>query len=113
MVNRGAVIVKYKGPFIQWINDADPSEDKPAITIQNANQERTVYLISDDDAENIEEWIRANHITPFENELEGWYTDEALWPENRDYKTFMEWCQVECHSLVIDTVGGKIYDDEI
>ena len=113
MVNRGAIIVRYKEPFIQWINQADPSENKPDITLQNVNPERTVYLISDDDAENIEEWIRANYITLFENELDGWYTDEVLWPKKRDYKTFMEWCQVECHSLVLDTVDGEIYDDEI
>lgn len=26
----------------------------------------------------------------FENELEDWVTDEALWPKQRDYKTFMQ-----------------------
>lgn len=113
MVNRGAVILKYKEPFIQWINEADPIENTSVITISQANQERTVYLISDGDAENIKKWIRANHITLFENELEGWYTDESLWPKKRDYKTFMQWVDVECHSVILDTVGGEIYDDEI
>ena len=113
MVNRGAIILRYKVPFIQWINEADPSKDSSEFTMNNANEERTVYLITDADAENVEGWIRDNHVALFENELEGWYTDEALWPKNRDYKTFMEWFEVECHSVVMDTVGGEIYDDEI
>jgi hypothetical protein len=113
MVNRGAVIVRYKEPFIRWINEADPSTDRSIVTIQNANSERTVYLISDEDAENIEAWISANFNTLFENELEGWYTDESLWPKKRDLQTFQNWCEVECHSLIFDTVGEEIYDDEI
>jgi len=113
MVNRGAVIVKYKEPFIKWINDADPVENSTEITIEIANEDRTVYLITDADAENIEEWVRENYETLFESELEGWYTDETLWPKKRDFQTFQEWCQVECHSLILDTVGGEIYDDEI
>ena len=79
----------------------------------NANEERTVYLISDGDAENIDRWIRENHVVLFESELEGWYTDESLWPKKRDLKTFNEWFEVECHSVVLDTVGGQIFDDEV
>lgn len=113
MVNRGAVIVRYREPFIKWINEADTSADRSIVSIQNANSERTVYLISDEDAENVEAWLSANFNTLFENELEGWYTDESLWPKNRDLQTFKNWCEVECHSLIFDIVGGKIYDDEI
>ncbi len=113
MLNRGAVILKYKGPIFKWIIEADPSERKAEMNVEEANQERTVYLISDDDAENVDKWILENFDTLFEAELEGWYTDETLWPRNRDYEVFMEWFDVECHSVIMDTVGGKIYDDEI
>ena len=113
MVNRGAVILRYKAPFIKWIKDADPSENSSEITMSNPNEDRTVYLITDADAENVEGWIRENHVSLFESELEGWYTDDTLWPKNRDYKTFKEWFEVECHSVIMDTVGGEINDDEI
>jgi hypothetical protein len=113
MVNRGAVLVKYKEPFIKWVNEADPIKEGSEMTLEMANDDRTVYLISDRDAENIEVWIRKNYSTLFEDELEGWYSDEALWPKKRDFKTFSEWFAVECHSLVLDTVGGQIFDDEI
>ena len=59
------------------------------------------WLISDEDVENYEGWISENHETLFGNELEGWYTDKSLWPQKREYKTFSEWFDVECHSLII------------
>ena len=112
MINRSAVILKYKEPFVRWINEADPYKDDPGITSENANEDRTVYLITEDDAENIEKWIALNFKTLFESELEGWYTDESLWPKKRDRKAFDEWFSVECHTVIIDTVGDAIEDDE-
>ena len=112
MINRSAVILKYKEPFVRWINESDPYKDDPGITSENANEDRTVYLITDDDGENIGKWISLNYKTLFENELEGWYTDESIWPKKRDRKTFNEWFAVECHTVIIDTVKGRIEDDE-
>ena len=113
MVNRAAVILRYKDPFVKWIKEADPIKDSTEVTMASANEERTVYLISDGDAENIDRWIRENQCALFESELEGWYTDESLWPKKRDLKTFKKWLGVECHSVVLDTVGDQIFDDEI
>ena len=113
MINRAAVILKYKAPFIQWVNDADPYKDNPGITLESENKDCTVYLILEDDAENLEEWISLNFEQLFESEIEDWYTDESLWPKNRTRKLFDEWFDVECHSVLIDTVDGKIIDDEI
>ena len=113
MINRAAVILKYKAPFIQWVNDADPYKDNPGITLESENKDCTVYLILEDDAENLEEWISLNFKQLFESEIEDWYTDESLWPKNRNRKLFDKWFDVECHSVLIDTVDGKIIDDEI
>ena len=113
MINRSAVILKYKAPFIQWVNDADPCKDNPGTTLESENKDCTVYLIHEDDAEKLEEWISSNFEQLFESEIEDWYTDESLWPKNRNRKFFNDWFDVECHSVVIDTVDGKIIDDEI
>jgi hypothetical protein len=113
MINRAAIILKYKAPFIKWMNDSDPYKDDPGITIESVNIDRTVYLIREDDAEKLEEWISLNFKQLFESELEGWYTDESLWPKKRNKKLFNEWVEVQCHSVLIDTVGSKIVDDEI
>ena len=112
MINRSALILKCKEPFVRWINEADPYKDDPGISMENANEDRTVYLITEDDGENVEEWISLNFKTLFESELEDWYRDETLWPKNRDLKTFHEWFDVECHTVTIDTVDDTIQDDE-
>ena len=113
MINRAAVILKYKAPFIQWVNEADPYKDNPGTTLESENKDCTVYLILEDDAEKLEEWISFNFEQLFESEIEDWYNDESLWPKNRTRKLFDEWFDVECHSVLIDTVDGKIIDDEI
>ena len=116
MINRAALILKYKEPAVRWINEADPYHDDPGITLASLNDERTVYLISDDDAESlesIERWIKRNVKALFESELEGWYTDPSLWPKKRTLKVFRDWFEVEYHTVLVDTVGEPITDDDI
>ncbi len=116
MINRAAVMLKYKHQAIEWINEADPVNDNPGITSEDTNSERTVYLIRDEDGDNpsvLQEWIKLNYKILFENELEGWYVDENLWPKNRTLKLFQKWFDIECHTVIEDTVGTPINDDEI
>ena len=115
MINRAAVIFKYNEPAIKWINDADPIPDSHEITEHDVNNERTVYLVSNETAdtpESLEKWLKINYKTIFENELEGWYLDPTLWPEKRNYGLFKKWFTVECHTVIEDTDGTHIYDED-
>jgi hypothetical protein len=112
MINRAAVIVRLKEPFIQWINEADPLDSRTKLTYEEANEDRTVYLIDDGEAEHIEEWIALNFMQLFESELEDWYTEPSLWPKNINRELFDAWCELECHTVIVDTVGEDIIDDE-
>ncbi len=111
MINRAAIIVRLKEPFIEWINEADPLDSRSKISIEEANEDRTIYLIDDSEAEHTEEWIELNFRQVFECELEDWYDDQSIWPKNIDRKLFDEWCELECHSIIVDTVGEPILDD--
>ena len=113
MVNRSAVILKYKPPMVEWINDTDPREDSPKVKIEEANREKTVYLISDHDAENLDTCLQLNFKSLFESELDDWYLEESMWPKKRTMKFFHECFDVECHTVIIDTVGTPIVDDEV
>ena len=91
------------------------SDPRRGVTVESLNQERTVYLIGEDDAdgeEAVEKWVKANYRILFEDELEGWYTDPELWPKNRTLGIFRKWFAVEYHSVIVDTVGGELYDDD-
>ncbi len=114
MINRTALTLHYKDPAIRWINEADPVEDALVFTSEQVNMERTVYLISNDDGENEvsqKNWISQNYIQLFESELEGWYTDEGLWPSPLTLELFYEWFDTEFNTVIIDTVDEPIVDD--
>ena len=113
MINRAAVIVRLKEPFIDWINTADPYDSRSKLTAEEANEDRTVYLIDDGEAEHVDEWIALNYKQLFESELEDWYTDPAIWPKKITLEVFEQWCSVECHTVIVDTVGEAIEDDEM
>lgn len=116
MINRGAILLKYREPAIRWINEADPYEEDPGITREDLQQDRTVYLVSNEDADGevaVQRWVEANYEALFESELSGWYNDPDLWPKPRTLGVFREWFDVEYHSVVVDTAGGRILDEDI
>lgn len=115
MINRAAVRLRLREPALRWINDADPDPAGHSISMDGANADAALYLIAEEDAESAEDlrrWVEANYLALFESELEGWYTDPELWPRDRTLEVFDAWFEVECHTVLIDTVGGAIVDDE-
>jgi len=115
MLNRGALILRYKEPAVRWINECDDDDGSDEVSLQMVNEERTVYLIAEGagvDGIHLEEWLTRNYGPLFEMELEGWYTDPELWPLNRTYNLFREWFVPEYHSALIDLGSGTIFDDE-
>lgn len=111
MINRAALILKLKQPAIDWINEVDSYRDAE-ISKEEALEERTVYLIDDESAENLDEMLKNNFEMFFEHELLLWYTDESLWPEELSYEMFKEWFEVECHSVVENVVDGPILEED-
>lgn len=114
MINRGALILRYKEPAVRWINDADLAPNPSRLTIEQVNEERTVYLVDDavgDSPQALERWLKKSYVALFELELEGWYTDPDLWPRDRSYRVFREWFDVELHTMLLDLGSGEIVDD--
>ena len=115
MVNRGALVLRYKQPAVSWINEADPAPLPAPLTLERVNEDRTVYLIDDsacDDAQIFGGWLQRNYGALFEMELEGWYTDENFWPQDRSYELFCQWFDPEVHTVLMDIGDGDIFDDD-
>jgi hypothetical protein len=115
VVNRGALILRYKEPAVRWIDDADPESSPSSVTLESVNEERTVYLIGDsagEDSHSLERWLKRHYAEIFERELEGWYTDPDLWPKERSYRLFREWFEPELHTVLIDLGDGALVDDD-
>lgn len=109
MINRSALIVRPRAPFIEWVKKLDKENPPPS-----AEGEQTVYLIPEfDKVSEIPGIIADLHQEIFEKELFSWWTDEADWPAKRDMETFLAWFKVEIHSIVDDLVGDELVDDEL
>jgi hypothetical protein len=104
MLNRAALILRYMQPFVDWINAADPSPTSHPLTLVEANQEHTVYLVEVEDEDELAEWLDRHHEALFEEELNGWYTDPMLWPRDRSLKMLKQWCTFELHTVVAEPV---------
>jgi hypothetical protein len=64
------------------------------------------------DEDELARWLARHHRELFEEELNGWYTDPALWPRDRSLKMLQEWCSFELHTVVVDTGDSPLEDDE-
>lgn len=111
MLNRSVLILRYKQPFVDWINAADPSPTD-TIALTEANEDNTAYLVPVEDEAELAEWLAVNGEILFEEELNEWYTDEALWPQDRSFSLLKKWCAFELHTVVRDTGGEPLIDDE-
>ena len=108
MLNRGALIVRPKQPYLDWAASLDDSGVVP-----DPEDEQTVYLIPEfDDDDEASEILEDIYAEVFERELHGWHTDEAAWPQNRTFAMFKEWFDVELHSVVEDLCAYETEDDE-
>lgn len=106
-VKRTALIVKPKQPYIHWANSLDEDGVKLGGDFE---PEHTVYLI--DEIAGYEVDVKAM-VAPyyefiFEEELNAWHRLESDWPSPRDLATFLEWFEVEYHTIVLDLCGGRI-----
>ncbi|EED35845.1 conserved hypothetical protein [Luminiphilus syltensis NOR5-1B] len=113
MLNRDLLIIRYKKPFVDWVNEADPDSDGLLVTLDSANEDSPAYLIHDCASEHFEEWLELCYLPVFENLLHEWYVDPTLWPQDRSLELFKNWCDFRLHSLIQDCVDGPLLDDEI
>ena len=109
MLNRCAVILRPAKPYLEWAAALDESGLMP-----DPLDEQAVYLLPGlGDGADIDELIAMMFALMFENELEGWHTDEADWPKDRTLAMFKQWFKIEVHSLIHDLVPEPLIDDEM
>lgn len=100
-LNRTALTVTPKQPYIQWANTLD--DDGPKLDIDAPHYEPTVYLIDEvtDDAA-LAGALRRHSPQIFENELANWHLLREDWPQKRDWRTFKDWFEVKVSTIVLD-----------
>ena len=113
VMNRGVIVIKPKAPFVDWVNSTD--DTGVVITLDEARQDCTAYLIPEvKDDDELQDFLARNYPFLFEHEFIAWVKDEDVWPTNQDFRTFLEWFDVDFHSVVLDLAEGSplVLEDE-
>jgi len=109
LVNRMAVVVFVREPFVDWLNSVDP--DHP-VWLGAMTGRGNVYLIPEfDDIDQAEEHVEEIFDEIFTNELSEWHEDESRWPVERSYEMFLEWFDVLFDVAVFDSVDQTDGED--
>ncbi len=94
-INRSAIILKPRQPFIDWCSNLYPED------IEDEIKEIKTYLISED-IDDIDQWLAKKFDKLFTLELDSWHTNKKEWPQKRNYKMFKEWFQIDVSKMIYD-----------
>ena len=114
ILNRTAVSVVGKQPYIDWTRRHDADASKGMLTVARVKPYGTAILLPEFELEeDVQEWIEENASWLFEFQLSSWTDDEATWPATRDLKTFRDWFRIDIHNVVVDVADDEIEGEEL
>lgn len=110
-INRSIAIIRQKQPFVDWANQLPDAELKSSL--DDFKTDCLAILIPDYDTdEEAEGYINEIYEDIFIEELYGWCTEEAWFPQDRTNEMFWQWFEVELHSIVMDSCMEPIEEEE-
>ena len=100
-LNRSAIVVRPRPPFLAWLHTVDPTS--VALTLADLCREPTIYLVPEcGDPEAEGECLQTLFPAIFEDQLNGWWRVPASWPRDRAFETYGHWFDCQFHSMLID-----------
>lgn len=99
MVNRSAIVVTPKQPFLDWLHKADPTSLE--LTLLDVAADPSIYLIRECDND-VSKILHEAYTYIFEEQLASWCTDESVWPPDRTFEVFRSWFEYSHHSMILD-----------
>ena len=110
-LNRSAIVVCPKSPFLDWLHAVDPTS--ASLTLVNLTREPTIYLVDEcDDPDDEQACLQAVFATIFEDQLDGWWRDRATWPTPRSLAVFRRWFDCQFHSMLLDLADAPLIEEE-
>jgi hypothetical protein len=110
MLNRSAIVVKPRQPFLDWLHSADPSSHR--LTLGDLSREPAIYLIPECDTEaDVHDVLRELCEETFVEQLAGWFRDEATWPQDLGFDVFCRWFEFRHHSMLVDLADEPLIDE--
>jgi hypothetical protein len=55
-----SLLCRYRKPFVDWINAADPAPGSHVVSLDEANEESTLYQVEVQDSVELARWLELN-----------------------------------------------------
>jgi hypothetical protein len=106
VINRDLFFITTKQPFFDWYLRTFPL-DPIFKSKTDFHDTASIFLIPEfnNDGEALE-WMQNNWEEWFELLMEGWCTDESMWPPDRSWKLLNDFFDISYQSLIFDTVNA-------
>ena len=94
-IDRFAIVIKANKPFHDWVKKVDPDfyMEEDFMT--------TIYLVNETFTD-LKVWLKDNFDDFFRMELEKEIVEEEKWPQNRTYRMFKQWFDVQISTMIYD-----------
>lgn len=96
-INRNAIIIRPRQPFIDWLNTIFPEEEN--LVLDDVD-DPSIYLV-DEEIDDLDQWLKKKFNKIFTEELENW-ADKKKWPKRRTHNMFLQWFKVSISMSVYD-----------
>src|ERR1043166_2067619 len=95
-INRSALILRPKQPFLEWRNTIEAKEGRQSYTLDEFWIDPKLYLVPGfKDKKHVESTVFEEFDLYFIDQLVGCMTVEDEWPKHRTLETFKEWFDIE------------------
>jgi hypothetical protein len=111
MLNRCAITVRARQPFLDWLRALPELAN---TTLETWNEDGVAYLLPvvEKESDDLASLLPLCFDLIFERELAAWEENSSNWPATRDLSTFLSWFEPQLRSVVIDLVDAPLVDDE-
>ena len=110
-LNRSAIIVRPKLPFLDWLHAADPTS--AAMTLADLGRQPTIYLVPGRGDAEERGALQTVFPTIFDDQLVGCWRDRTTWPTPRSFGTFSRWFDCQFHSTLLDLTDEPLIEEHV
>jgi hypothetical protein len=108
MLNRSAVVVRYREAFRDWLRSIGVQEEE----FQDHGN-KSVYLIGECDyPEDQEDVLQESSAAIFYEEVSAWHLDSEQHPDFNDSALFKSWFETEFFDMVSDALDEPLVKSE-
>ena len=112
LLNRSAIVVVPKQPFLDWLRGVDAANTE--LTLDDLAAEPTIYLLPAYDSEEaMTEYLSEVYADIFEEELNGWHSDDSVWPRDPAFEMFCLWFDYRFHPMLVDVCDEPLAEEEV